>query len=514
MGGAIAGSGLQVWCTCPRQEVEESAMMRWWRCNCLSRSFTGSVYLVEPVFALYIFSMSMGFMLLQQYVYRRLWLQVSGAPYPVEVDNMYCADSSTNLTLTFQEVQRETSLFFLYYYLLVFFPGLLPSLLLVNYSDFWGRKAAILPPVVGGLFLLLTCFLTSYLSLDLNFVLGTAVVTGFFGGMETLLGACFLYMADWCEDARIRTVRMAGLEIIPGLFSGLSSLCTGYFIRTAGFTWPFLTAALLLLLNLGYVLFVLRETLNTAASPCPTSSSSSSSSTSSTRISTEADPSSISKLRVMIGHLQKVYLIFVSGSRRRNTVLGMMLAAFALHTMSQRGAFMVTLYELNEPLCWSEVLVSYGSLLTSLTCLTSFAGVFFLSRCLGEHHIVLLGLLSISVGLLMAAVAKTTLLMLLVRIPLMLSAAPSAVLRSMMSKVVLSSEQGAVFACIAFVDLLSANLAQMMFSSTYAATVAWFSGFIFLLASFLSIISAVLIGVLMLFPLDVVEDMSKLTAEE
>ncbi|XP_078142912.1 lysosomal proton-coupled steroid conjugate and bile acid symporter SLC46A3 [Centroberyx gerrardi] len=460
----------------------------------------GCVDLIEPVVGINAFSLFMTYPLLQQYVYRRLWLQLSSAPYSFERNNIHCADNSTNLTFIHVEVQKEASLFLLYTELCFLFPSLLSSPLLVSYSDVRGRKAAIVPPLLGNLLFTSCYFVVSGLALNLSYLLGAAFISGVLGGPAALAGGCFAYVADRCEqgisqdrNARARTVRMAGLDMILGLLSGLASLSTGFFIHAAGFTWPGLTAALLHLLNLGYVLCVLRESLN------PPSSSS----------------SCLPERGLLIGQLQGVYLMFASGTRRRNTVLGLMLAAFALYKVSKLGGMSIfLLYELSKPLCWSEVLIGYGSALTTVIYLGSFAGVSILSRCLRDTHIVLLGLLSVSAGLLMAAFAKSTLFMFLVRLPLVLSAMPTAVLRSMMSKAVLSSEQGAMFACIAFVEMLSMGVALMVFNSTYAASVSWFSGFSFLLASCLAIIPAVLIGVLMYLDPDEEEDMIRFTAEE
>ncbi|KAA0703949.1 Solute carrier family 46 member 3 [Triplophysa tibetana] len=103
--------------------------------------------------------------------------------------------------------------------------------------------------------------------------------------------------------------------------------------------------------------------------------------------------------------------------------------------------FIFILYELNTPLCWSELLVGYGSALSTAIFLVSFAGVALLSRCLHDAYIILMGLMSVAAGLIMAAFAKSTLLMFLVRLPLLLSIMPTPVLRSMMSKLVAGFEQ-------------------------------------------------------------------------
>nr|XP_046173061.1 solute carrier family 46 member 3-like [Oncorhynchus gorbuscha] len=278
---------------------------------------------------------------------------------------------------------------------------------------------------------------------------------------------------------------MAALEMLLGVLSGLASLCTGFYIQTAGFTWPFITAAALHLINLVYTAWVLQETVER---PSHTDSSSSPSSS----------PTRFLQREALIGRFQGVYLLFIASPRRRKTVLGLILAAFAFYTVSKLGGMSIfILYELNAPLCWSEVLVGYGSALSTLIYLGSFAGVSLLSRCLRDGYIVLLGLLSVAAGLLMAAFAKSTLLMFLVRLPLLLSIMPAPVLRSMMSKIVLRSEQGAVFACVAFVEMLSIGVGITVFSSTYASTVSWFPGFSFLLASAIALIPAVLIGVVM-----------------
>ncbi|KAK6305872.1 hypothetical protein J4Q44_G00246520 [Coregonus suidteri] len=355
------------------------------------------VFLIEPVVGVYAFSMFMLYPLIQQYVYRRLWQQLAGSPYPAELNYTHCSDRSTNISSIHQEIQKEASLFLLYSELCFLFPSLLSSLLLVSYSDHCGRKVALVPPLVGELFFALCYATVSHLSLSLGYLLGASFLAG-----------------------------------------------------TAGFTWPFITAAIIHLINLVYTAWVLQETVVT-----PSHTDSSSSSSSPTPSGAEAGSAYLPQRQALIGRLQGVYLLFTASPRRRKTVLGLILAAFAFYKVSKLGGMSIfILYELNAPLCWSEVLVGYGSALSTLIYLGSFAGVSLLSRCLRDGYIVLLGLLSVAAGLLTAAFAKNTLLMFLVRLPLLLSIMPAPVLRSMMSKIVLSSEQGAVFACVAFVEML------------------------------------------------------------
>ncbi|XP_047016839.2 solute carrier family 46 member 3 [Ictalurus punctatus] len=473
----------------------------------------GCVTVIEPVVGLHAFAMFMTYPLLQQYIYRRLWEQLSGSPFPVSINQSHCSNNYTDLSIH-QAVQRETSHFLIQTELSFLFPSLVSSLFLVSYSDSHGRKVAMVPPLLGSLLFTLTYFIVSKYSLSLSYLLGAAFFAGLFGGTSTLIGGCFSYVADCCgEDLaenrkREKTVRMARLDMVLGVLSGLGSLCTGFYIQAAGFSWPFLSISILHLLNLIYVLGILKEPQGPSVQNLTTNKSSSSN-------RADAEACHLARPPVITRHFHGVYLLFAASTRRRNAVLLLILSAFVFYKMSKLGAMSIfLLYELNPPLCWSEVFIGYGSALDTLIYLSSYVGVSLLSRWLSDAHITLLGLLSVATGFFMTTFAKTTLLMFLVRLLLLLSIMPAPVMRSMMSKMVLSSEQGAVFACMAFVEMLSFGVAFPVFSSIYAATISWFSGFTFLLAASLTLIPALLIGVVLWLRLDMEEESKMLTTED
>lgn len=54
------------------------------------------LYLVEPVVALYAFSSFLIYPLVQQYVYRRLWVQLTNTSYPVSDNTSRCAASNSS----------------------------------------------------------------------------------------------------------------------------------------------------------------------------------------------------------------------------------------------------------------------------------------------------------------------------------------------------------------------------------------------------------------------------------
>uniref|UniRef100_A0AAV2JDY5 Solute carrier family 46 member 3 n=1 Tax=Knipowitschia caucasica TaxID=637954 RepID=A0AAV2JDY5_KNICA len=108
------------------------------------------VYLVEPAVGLYAFSCFLSFPLLQQFIYRRLWEDITNTTYP-EFDNVTrCGkNSSNNETNYHEEVQRHASLLSLYSELFSAIPSLIVTILLVAYSDRGGRRIAMMMPVIG-----------------------------------------------------------------------------------------------------------------------------------------------------------------------------------------------------------------------------------------------------------------------------------------------------------------------------------------------------------------------------
>lgn len=221
---------------------------------------------------------------------------------------------NSRFSLLSQAAEKGTTLFLLQSELCFLIPNLISTLLLVSYSDYSGRKVAIIPPLLGDTLYSLTYALVSRFSLSLNYLLVTAFISGLTGGPTTLIGGCFAYVADLCREGpeRQKTVRMARMDMILGVLTGLASLCTGFYIEAVGFTWPFFTATIVHLVNLLYVLVVLKESL-VLPNPSPSAS----------------EAPQLRRSQALTARLQGVYLLFATSKGRRNAVLLLMLAAFA-----------------------------------------------------------------------------------------------------------------------------------------------------------------------------------------
>ncbi|KAF7701165.1 solute carrier family 46 member 3 [Silurus meridionalis] len=451
------------------------------------------LYLVEPVVAVYAFAIFMVYPLVQQYVYRRLWQQITNTSYPVMDTSSQCdTNHSSNLSSQYEEVQKAASLFSMYSELFSMIPSLPMTLVLVAYSDQRGRKITIILPLIGSLVYCLCLLAVSIFELNLYLLIAASIFSSLFGGIGTILGGCFSYVADLCEDGKQKMLRMAGLDMMLGLLSGVAVISTGYFLHATGFNWPFFTAAIFHVLNLVYAVFILEESRVIDSTNCA-----------------ENDPHILQKLTLGI------YQLFARGSRSRNCLLILLITIFCSFSFVYFGGLsLVTLYELNEPLCWNEILIGYGSALSTAVFAVSFVGVYVLSCCLSAPSIIFIGMLSVFIGLVMMAFIKTTLLMFLVRIPMLLGIMPFPVMRSIMSKMVSKSEQGALFACVTAIDNVTTTVATAAFNSIYAATVGWFSGFAFLLAGVLCLIPMSLLGILRFFGLENTSESESLLPQE
>ncbi|KAG9491912.1 hypothetical protein GDO78_000419 [Eleutherodactylus coqui] len=427
----------------------------------------GLLYLVEPVMAIYCFASFVSYPLMQQYIYQRVWTEEFNSTIFYDDNISHCGTNESDTNYIHQkEVQQRASIFYTTLDLSLVIPSLLMALILVSYGDHHGRKASLLLPSIGALLSILSFFSISFFELPLEILYISNVISGFLGGLATFIGGCFSYIADLTKEAQKKNIRIARLDMVLGVSSGVAGIVSGYIIRELGFKLSFALPAFLHLLNILYILFILEETVKR----------------------TEFQETVLSKegfKEIFLG----VFRLFKHASSKKRVAINLLLFAFMSYLFLYFGATaLFTLYELDSPLCWDPVLIGWGSALSTFCFSASFLGIVVFSRCLKDAYIVFIGIASSMAGIAMAAFATTTVVMMLVRLPLMFSAMPLPILRSMMSKVVLESEQGALFACIACLESLIGNLTFAVFNSIYGATVHWFPGFCFLLAAALSVI--------------------------
>ncbi|XP_038201582.2 solute carrier family 46 member 3 isoform X2 [Arvicola amphibius] len=342
--------------------------------------------------------------------------------------------------------------------------------MLLSSSDNHGRKLPMVLSSLGSLGTNVWLCVLSYFDLPLQFLIASTFFGALFGNYTTFWGACFAYIVDQCKEYKQKIIRIAVLDFMLGVVTGLTGLSSGYFIRELGFVWSYFIIAAVLIVNLTYISFFLSDPIKESSSQMVTMSCS----------------ESLKDL------FYRTYLLFKNGSGKRQSLLCLLIFTIVIYFFVIIGISPIfTLYELGSPLCWDEVYIGYGTALGSVSFLISFLGIWLFSYCLEDIHIAFIGILTTMLGMTLAAFARTTLTMLLVRIPFFFTMMPFSVLRSMLSKVVHSTEQGALFACIAFLETLSGVTATSAYNGIYSATVAWYPGFIFLLSAGLLILPVI-----------------------
>ncbi|XP_006894147.1 PREDICTED: solute carrier family 46 member 3 [Elephantulus edwardii] len=429
------------------------------------------IFFVEPAIFLSAFAMSLTMPLTTQYIYRRIWEETSNYSIAFDSNISECEkNKSSPIFILQKEVQKKASLFGLQVDLCGLIPGIVSTFILLSHSDHYGRKLPMVLSCVGSLATSVWLCLVVYLALPFQLLLASSFLGALCGNYTTFWGASFAYIVDQCKEDKEKTVRIAVVDLLLGLITGLTGLSSGYFIRELGFLWSFLIITLVIAVNLIYILFFLGT---------PTTEMQS-------REVLESCAEAFKSL------LLRTYLLFKNAAGRRGALLCLLLFSMIAYYVVLIGISPIfILYELDAPLCWDEVFIGYGSALGSVSFVTSFLGIWIFSYCMEDIHMAFIGLFTTLSGMALVAFSRTTVMMLSVRLLFIFSIMPLSVLRSMLSKVVSSAELGTLFACISVLETLGGVIAVSSFNGIYSATVAWYPGFTFLLSAVLMLIPAI-----------------------
>lgn len=425
---------------------------------------------VEPVMFLSMFSLALQAPLSTQYLWDRISEDIgyngtrsggcnsSGPPDPLQ-----------------KEVETLTAHWNLYINLGGFSVGLLVVPLLGSWSDLAGRRPVLIIPSLGLALQAVVYLVVMYLKLSVVYFLVGRMLSGLCGDFNTILAACFAYVAD-TTDRKSRTFRVAVLEACLGLSGMLASIIGGQWRRAQGYINPFwLVLATSLTAALYAYLFVPESIV--------------------------PDPSA--KL-LTTRHHRAVWQLYSKGGRacvgdvrfQRLKLWLYTLCFFLVVTVHFGSRDLYVIYELSSPLCWGSALIGYGSAALHLAYLSSLLGLKVMQHCLEDSWVALIGLASNIIGLVVISVADTTPLMFTGYGVCFLFMAVTPVLRSKLSKLVDPSEQGALFAMVACVESLCFLVGSSLFNSLYPATLLFMKGFPFLFAAILLFIPAGIIGIL------------------
>ncbi|XP_023570807.1 solute carrier family 46 member 3 isoform X2 [Octodon degus] len=379
------------------------------------------ILFVEPAVFFTAFAMSLTTPLTTQYLYRRIWEETGNYSFAFDSNISKCEQNESSTLTAFQkEVQKKASLFNLQMEMSGLIPALVSTFFLLSSSDQRGRKFPIILSSIGILASNIWLCLLCYFAFPLQLLIASTFICALLGNFNTFWSACFAYVVDQCKEDK-QTIRIAIVDCMIGIVSGLTGLSSGYFIRQLGFVWSFLIIVIALVINLVFIIFFLGDSIKESSSQNVTMSCAES----------------------FKNQFQRTYMLFKNASGKQRSLLCLLLFTVVIYFFVIIGISPVLIiYELGSPLCWNEVLIGYGSALGSVSFFSSFLGIWLFSHCMEDIYIAFIGIFTTMTGIVMTAFAKTTLLMFLVRVPFFLVIAPLSVLRSMLSRVVPSTEQG------------------------------------------------------------------------
>ena len=212
---------------------------------------------VEPVLFIFMLCTFLKTPVNQQLIFRKTCIQL--------YNESFCADNLTSeacgkSSSEENAVQKSSSEWIFYNAVAYSVPSIISSLLLGSWSDKFGRKVAILLPLVGlGIEAISNILNVHFYDAPPKYLLYGNILSGICGGFSTILMAVFSYIADITKDKNNRTLRIGLLESMTFVGGATGELISGVLIERLGFMAPFIIILSLIAIIIIYVLCVLPE---------------------------------------------------------------------------------------------------------------------------------------------------------------------------------------------------------------------------------------------------------------
>ncbi|XP_035697908.1 proton-coupled folate transporter-like isoform X2 [Branchiostoma floridae] len=409
-----------------------------------------------------------------QYIYNFL----GNGTLPTNTNTSSCDSNVSDPAYQRQlKTQAETSQWQLYLTLALAIPGALSTIALGTLSDTFGRKVALLVPLVGGLLSAVAGAVIINFSFPLEVMIAGNFVYGLSGSWTALFGGCFAYIADITDPGRQRTFRVALLESGVGISSLVGEIGTGYWIRGGGIpqgfqqvSWGIVGCSVFCLLYL----FTLKETR----------------------------PAVKKDTVISCSHFRRCFNAFYEKryeGRRRKLLLGTLAYLLVIGCGSASNS-LITIYVLGAPFCFTSDLIGLMKAALGSTFLFSLLVIRVCNSCMSEFAMLIVAFVSLIAGQTLLAFAgdfgNPEIAVFMVPVLMMLRAIIPPVMKVILSRDVLPSEQGIIFAVLASTDSVGHVIFSLLFNNIYSSTVGFMPGFVFLLAAGIAVIAAAVIGIM------------------
>lgn len=125
--------------------------------------------------------------------------------------------------------------------------------------DQYGRKPAMIIPMIGIILRAVTFPIQMLAGLPLEFLFLSGLLDAFSGGGTTLMIAAYAFYADTIPPEK-RGKRLIITDVVFGLSFTLMGFIMGPLIEVLGFFWPYIIVIAGHFINLFYIIFFVPET--------------------------------------------------------------------------------------------------------------------------------------------------------------------------------------------------------------------------------------------------------------
>ncbi|KAL5008581.1 hypothetical protein ScPMuIL_014162 [Solemya velum] len=434
-------------------------------------------YLIGPVLVLYMVSMMLFFLSTMFYIPQFIKEQ----KYPNEsntnaTEGSVCYQNKSSIEYTHQQnVTEDAAIWNIYFTLAAGIPSIIATIVLGSHTDTMGRKSLLTLCCLGLLTNILLSSMCVIQQLPLVYFIIGYVIEGGTGGFVNVFQASFSYMADITRVGKSRSFGIALLELAPAIAVVFTSLVTGYYIQAYGYIYPYITTALLTILNLALIHFGLPETVGMEIRE---------------------------RRKPLCQNVKNVFSFFIEKSSTGGWKYFVAICAFFLAATTVLGGTTVgTLYKLDSPFCWNPGKIGlYESVTTVLQLICAILLVKGLQRWFPEEVIGAIGSASAVVSAVLVASARSDVMLYLAPVGGICSNVTLPMIRAFMSKMAPQDKQGALFASIAAVETVCNMVSGLMISAIFAATVKMYSGFVFFVMAGYNAIAGILLISLFIIP--------------
>ncbi|XP_029441810.1 thymic stromal cotransporter homolog [Rhinatrema bivittatum] len=410
----------------------------------------------------------------------------------------YYSQSNSSVSTREEEQQKAISNFYIIYNLVLCLSPLPTAYILARLGDEKNRKITICMPLCGSLLSRIMLLLVILQDWPIEVIYGSAVFSGLTGGF-TAYWAEIMALAALSSSENGRSLKLTIIELTYGMAGFIGSLASGHiFIKYKN---SYRQGTILISSSIGLYAFCLFYSLLVLKIPMVEETSHKTEEPNTNegeaiedggykaleterleeQMESNATCNSAENHSSMTPSMEIIALLFISA------VLYNLAVVSALDVLP--------LFLLKNPLNWGPVDIGYGNAAGYFIYITSFMGVYIFSKYVRDTTMVMIGIISFSVGMFILAFVRWSFLYYVARAVMLFSYIPLPTIRSMLSKEPHGSSCGKVFVVLQLTLEITGVILSTICNKIYQVTMDWFSGFCFILACIISCLSLIPISI-------------------